>query len=75
MKWIRHLSIFRRHIFPRSAARRVQIENWCGTGRPQILLDLRTMFKSLSLLALFAGGAEAFYLPGVNPQSFAEGET
>jgi hypothetical protein len=33
------------------------------------------MFKSLSLLALFAGGAEAFYVDGVNPQSFAEGET
>jgi hypothetical protein len=39
-----------------------------------ILIDSRTMFKSLSLLALFAGGAEAFYLPGVNPQSFGEGE-
>jgi hypothetical protein len=32
------------------------------------------MIKSLCLLALLVGGTEAFYLPGVNPQSFSDGE-
>ena len=36
-----------------------------------------TMMRFAALVAsvLLAGETQAFYLPGVNPQSFAEGDT
>ena len=33
-----------------------------------------SVIAAVAALALLSNGAEAFYLPGVNPQSFSQGD-